>query len=223
MHQVLCPICRQYFDRDTKEYTKISARRYAHAECALRQASENGQEPPEIISPLDYVNCAYCGKQIYKKTDSYKKVNTKYFHKECFEQEEKREKTDQEKLNEYIMKLFKTTYVSPRIQKQIKTYIEQYDVTYSGIQRSLEYWIDIKKHKYDTSFDSIGIVPKIYNDAKNYFYAIWEAKQKNEGKQFSAYKPKVIEIKIPPPERNLPKRNLFSFLDEEEEVNGEIC
>ena len=34
------------------------------------------------------------------------------------------------------------------------------------------------------------------------------------------YQPKVIEVVIERPERKIKKRKLFSFLDEEEEMNG---
>lgn len=118
------------------------------------------------------------------------------------------------------MQLFNKNYVSPKIQSQINNFVEKYDYTYSGIHRSLIYWIEIKKHPYDTSYDSIGIVPKIYENAKNYFRALWLAQEKNSQQPVQSYKPKVVEIKIPPPQRNIPKRNLFSFLDEEEENNG---
>ena len=39
-HMVLCPYCRQKFDRDKEEYALIGARRYAHAACMLREAAK---------------------------------------------------------------------------------------------------------------------------------------------------------------------------------------
>lgn len=114
------------------------------------------------------------------------------------------------------MDLFHTQYVSPRIQKQIKQYVEEYGYTYSGIQATLDYWINVKKRPYDTKYDTIGIVPKIYEQAKNYNYAIYLANVRNMGKDISCYKPKDIPIKILPPKIDAIKPKLFSFLDEEE-------
>ena len=45
-------------------------------------------------------------------------------------------------------------------------------------------------------------------------------KQRNEDKNISLYVPQVQEITIPIPQRKPYKKNLFSFLDEEEGVNG---
>ena len=45
MHLVICPICNQKFDRDVEPYVKVSARRYAHANCVQ-------DENKEVIKPV---------------------------------------------------------------------------------------------------------------------------------------------------------------------------
>lgn len=191
--------------------------RYAHAECALRLAQEKKEKPPEVINPADIVICNYCKKSFNKKkTKGYEKRGEKYFHPECLKKENQREYTDKEKLDMYIMELYQTDYVSPRIKKQINKYVEEYGFTYSGIQYTLDYWINIKKHPYNIKQDTIGIVPYIYEQAKAYKYAVYQAKIKNIGKDISYYKPKDIPITIPPPKTTSKKLKLFSFLDEEE-------
>lgn len=152
-----------------------------------------------------------------KGTKGYQKRGKKYFHPECFEKENQREHTDKEKLDMYIMELYQTDYVSPHIKKQIKDYVEEYGYTYSGIQATLDYWINIKKHPYDTKYDTIGIVPRIYEQAKAYNYAIYLAQVRNINKDINCYKPKDVPITIPPPQKTLKKPKLFAFLDEEEE------
>ena len=57
----------------------------------------------------------------------------------------------------------------------------------------------------------------MYKDAYNYYYAQWEAQQKNKDKRMEDYLPKDEIIVIKPPERKIKKRKLFSFLDEEVE------
>ena len=119
------------------------------------------------------------------------------------------------------MKLFNLDYVTPRIQKQLQKYIENYHYTYSGIHKALTYWFEIKHNPIEAAKESIGIVPYIYQDAYNYYYALWLAQEANKGKQISDFVPQVKVIEISPPERKVKKRKLFTFLDIEEEKEGE--
>ena len=113
--------------------------------------------------------------------------------------------------------MFKTTYVDARIQKQIKQYVEEYNFTYSGIKKALIYFFEIKGNSINKSNGGIGIVPYVYQNAYNYYLALWQAQQKNSDKVLQDYVPNIKEIVIPPPQRNVKKRPLFTFLDEEEE------
>ena len=119
------------------------------------------------------------------------------------------------------MKLFNEDYINARVRKQINQYKEEYNYTYSGMLKALIYFFEIKKNSIEKANGGIGIIPYIYKDAFNYYYAIWEAQQKNEAKLVKMVNPidedNTWEIKIPVPQRNIKKRNLFSFLDEENE------
>lgn len=217
-HMVTCVYCKGRFDRDKIEYAKISDRRYAHAYCALRESAKNpNSKTPEILNPADNVECIYCKKPMHRiKDDCVLVSNGKYAHKNCAELESKRELTDQEKLDQYIMKLFKIEYVNPRIKKQISDYIVQYNFSYSGIMKALIYFFEIKGNPIEKANNGIGIVPHIYKDAYNYYYSLWLARQKNEQKDIELYIPKIKEVVIQRPQRKVKKRNLFDFLDEEE-------
>jgi hypothetical protein len=130
---------------------------------------------------------------------------------------QKLEKEEQDKiaLENYIMKMFNTTYIDPRIRKQIKQYVEDYHYTYSGIHKSLTYFYEIKGNSIDKANGGIGIVPYIYQKAYQYYFSLWEAQQKNKDVVIEEYVPIVKEIIIPPPQRKTKKRKLFTFLDEE--------
>ena len=221
----MCKICGEKFDREKKPYVQVSASRYAHAECALRakEAGTLNLDEIKVIDPTDIVTCIYCKKTFNKQNEEYKLFsNGKYAHKSCAELEEKRELTDQEKLEKYIMDLFQTDYVYARIQRQIKTYVTDYGYTYSGIHKALIYYYEIKNHPFDAgkAQGGIGIVPYVYEQAYAYYYAIWEAQQKQEyivdASSLEAYVPKVIEIKIPVPIRKPKEKRKFAFLEEEE-------
>ena len=120
------------------------------------------------------------------------------------------------------MKLFNEDYVNARIRKQINEFMSKYNYTYSGIQRSLEYFYEVKGNNINKANGGIGIVPFVYQDAYNYYYSLWLAKQRNVNKDLREYyTPKVVEVKIPVPERKIKKRKLFTFLDEEEVIDNE--
>ena len=228
-HSVKCFYCGTSFDRDKEAYVQPSARRYAHAACYLRKKQLDANLPElEITDPTDFVTCIYCRQTFDKSKEPFKVFsNGKYAHQSCFDLEQTRELTDQEKLEKYIMKLFGSDYVYAKVKKQIKDYVTNHGYTYSGIHKALIYYYEVKGNKFDEgkAQGGIGIVPYVYQHAFNYYYAIWEAEQKQEhihdASSLEEYIPKVIEVKIPVPKRQEKKRNLFSFLDEEEKVDGE--
>ena len=223
-HQVICSYCQQKFDRDKEAFVQTGNRRYGHASCYLREKAKNAELPElEISDPSDNVTCIYCKKQFNKSKEPFKVFsNGKYAHQSCFDLEQTRELTDQEKLEKYIMQLFGSDYVYARIKKQIQDYVTNHGYTYSGIQKALVYYYEVKGNKFDEgkAQGGIGIVPYVYQHAYNYYYAIWEAQQKQEHISDAAsvqeYVPRTVEIKIPVPQRKERKRQLFTFLDEEE-------
>lgn len=177
-----------------------------------------------ITDPSDTVTCIYCKQEFNKTKESFKLFsNGKYAHQKCFELEQTRELTDQEKLEKYIMELFDSDYVYAKIKKQIKDYVTNYGYTYSGIHKALIYYYEVKGNKFDEgkAQGGIGIVPYVYQSAFNYYYSIWEAQQKQEhivdAESLAEYIPRVVEVRIPVPKRQERKRVLFSFLDEEQE------
>lgn len=166
------------------------------------------------------VKCYYCGKIFDRDKEPWVKVSERrYAHKNCAISKEEimsQEQKDKEALYSYIMELFGTEYVEPRIQKQISSYIEQYNYSYSGIQKSLKYFYEIKGNPIEKANGGIGIVPYVYKRAFDYYYSLWQAQQKNVTKVVTDYVPVIKEIIIANPQRKVKKRKLFSFLDEED-------
>lgn len=151
-------------------------------------------------------------------------VNSRrYAHVECFEKHQKeksKEELDKEELEKYIKQLFNINKLSVKIQKQIDKFVKENNYSYSGIKRSLIYFYEIKKNSLDKANDGIGIVPYVYQEAYQYYYNLWIAQQKNINKELIDYQPRSITITIKPPQRKIKKRNLFNFLDSEEEENN---
>lgn len=216
-HFVICQYCKEKFDRDKEKYAIISARRYAHVSCMLQEAEKDPKYiKKEIIDPADNVKCIYCKKLLSKQDKNCIVIDeNKYAHKECQDIEDKREKTDKEKLEEYIKKLFQTSYIDPKIRLQIKKYIEEYNFTYSGIQKALYYHYEIKGGDKSKANNAIGIVPYVYKNAYDYFYDLWLAQQRNTNKVVVNYIPKVKEVTILRPQRKVKQKNFFQFLNEE--------
>lgn len=118
---------------------------------------------------------------------------------------------------EYIKKLFNIKTLTPLIKMQLKKYLsEEYKYSYSGILKSLIYFFEIKGNSIDKANGGIGIVPYVYDQAFRYYYSLWEAQQINNDKDIEVYIPKVKVVRIPRPKPKNKKRNLFSFLDEDE-------
>jgi len=201
-HIVICKCCGEKFDRDIEPFVQVSARRYAHAKCAMEKDASL-----TIIDPQNTVICKYCSKPLNIK-EAIKITTGCYAHAECIT-----DLTDSEKLDQYIMTLFEVDYVPPGIKKQINQYVKDYRFTHSGILKSLKYFFEVKKHPINKNSQTIGIVPYIYKQAYDYYYTIWLAKQANESKTIEA--PQVVEIKIQRPNRRKNKSNNFSFLEEE--------
>ena len=168
------------------------------------------------------VKCFYCGKTFDRDKEPFIQVNgRRYAHKDCSmtaEEKMSQEDKDREAMEEYIKSLLNISALGPRINKQIKDFREQYNYTYSGIHKSLKYFYEIKGNDVKKANGGIGIVPYTYNQAHDYYYALWEAQQKNEKKIeiIQEYIPRVKEIVIVRPQRKPKKRELFTFLDEDE-------
>ena len=100
-------------------------------------------------------------------------------------------------------------------------YIKEYQYTYSGMLKALVYFYEVKGNNKNKANGGIGIIPFIYKDAYNYYYNLWMIQQSNKDKNIIDYVPKLKEIKIPIPKKEPRKRSVFTFLDEQEELNAE--
>ena len=149
---------------------------------------------------MDTVTCIYCKQTMDRRNQDICIMvkEGKYAHKACQEAEDKRELTDEEKLAKYIESLYNMDYVPPNIQKQIKTYIKNYNYSYSGMLKALIYGIEItKKFNVDVTRPSIAFLPYIYNDAYNYYYSLWLAQEVNTNINIKA--PEIENITIQSP------------------------
>ena len=172
------------------------------------------------------VKCKVCGNQFDRDKVACLKVSAnRYAHKHCAEKaglkgeevELPHKDPDLTDLENYIMKLFGEDYVNVRIRKQIKDYQDQYGYTYSGMLKTLIYFFEIKGNSVEKANGGIGIIPYVYKDACQYYYALYLAKMANEEKNIEDYKPKPRIIEIFAPVIVPKKIRLFSLGEEDDE------
>lgn len=169
------------------------------------------------------VKCPHCLLTFDRETVPCVHIKNRYLHLSCHEAINSnitQEQQDEKDLDNYIMTLFKTTYVDARVKKQIKSMMLKYGYGYSGILKTLVYWYEVKKNSIEKANGGIGIVPYVFEDAKKYFYAIFVAQEKNKDKDAQSFVRKGRTVTIISPKRTVKKMRLVDLDALEEETNG---
>lgn len=170
---------------------------------------------------MAHVKCPGCALRFDRSKVECIHYKNRYWHIDCYNlmiNKIAADEKDLKELEEYIKKLFKIEYVSARIRKQIKDMKESYNFTYSGIQKSLIYFYEVRQNSLDKANGGIGIVPYVYEDAKKYFYTIYMAQTQNISKNIESFVKKGREIKISPPQRVVKSKKLVDLDKLSEEV-----
>ena len=162
------------------------------------------------------VKCAICQKTFDRdKIQAVKHGASRDSHYECEPTGEKvplvKKDEDLQKLLEYINILFKGQQNQAKVNQSIKKFHSELGYSYSGIQKALYYFYEIKHNSIDKANGGISIVPFVYKDAYNYYYDLFMAQQRNENKK--PFIERVREIIIKPPKVEKPVK-LFD-LDKE--------
>lgn len=225
MALVKCKYCGKQFDREKVAYVQIpygqKSFRYGHASCYIDAVNNKTEKQVYTVwDPKLSTNCFWCHKAIFPNQPDVMpmpQLKDRYVHKECAKEHPK---GDTEELTLYLINLFKLKddYILPRYMKQISQYAKEYNYSYSGMLKALKYWYEVRKNPVDLD-RGVGIIPYVYKNAYDYYYALYLSDLQNQQKDYKDYIPKDVEVTITAPERDIPKRKLFTFLDEEE-LNG---
>lgn len=181
---VKCKVCGKPFDLDVEGGVSIPrSRRYIHINCFKEEDFVNTEF--SVIEPKPK-------KEKKEKKEPAPKAEPKPKAKKV-------EKVDERQpILDYCKEIFGATANYAAIQKQIKEYITKYGYTYSGILKTLQYWYEVKKNDNSKANGSIAIVPYVYNQALEYYYALYLADMAN--KEASITKViKEINIEAPRP------------------------
>ena len=167
------------------------------------------------MNNIHKVKCKYCQQIFDRDKEPFIKVSERrYAHLQCAEQNTKQKTQEQQDLNElekYIKELFSISSITPKIRKQIKEYKEKYKYTYSGMKKTLIWWFEIKGNSVDKANGGIGIIPYIYQQAHDYYYALFLATYVNQDKDLSHYQPQIKAINIKSPQIKVRPRKLFKI------------
>ena len=151
--------------------------------------------------------CAICGKEFDRNAIQAVRHGTRrYSHWTCEPDGElvpmEKKDEDLQKLLEYINTLFKGQQNQAKVNQSIKKFHNEFGYSYSGIQKALYYFYEIKHNSIDKANGGISIVPFVYKEAYNYYYDLFMAQQRNENKK--PFIERVREIIIKPPKVEKP-------------------
>lgn len=170
------------------------------------------------------VKCYYCNHVFDRDAEPFVPIEGKrrYAHKACYDKainEEKENEEAKNKLEDYIKELFNYKVLPEAVNRQIKEYITDKNYTYGGMLNALRYFYEIKNGDKEKAHGRIGIIPYVYEDARIYYLALLETKERNEKIVISDFvlPEKIVHIKNPERAPMIGKRRLFAFLDEEED------
>lgn len=171
------------------------------------------------------VKCPKCGQDF--DTNSVQAVRVgarRYGHATCYPDntdfiplvQKPEEDPDLKKLKDYITKIYGDKANWPLITKQIKNYTKDKKYSLSGILKSLVWFYDVKHNSVEGSNGGIGIVEYCYQDAYNYYLALFIAQEANKNIVLDN---EIKEVTIAPPEMRGTKQKLIDFgewLDDEQ-------
>jgi hypothetical protein len=150
------------------------------------------------------VTCIYCKKIFDRDKNPTKQVSARrYAHLDCWKEHQanmSQEEKDIEAFYDYTKNLFGEDYNYILTKKLAERYVKENNYTYSGMLKTLKWYYEKEGNSLDKSNGSIGIIPYIYKQALNYYYALYQAQLINKEKDISNFTiPKERNISIESP------------------------
>lgn len=164
------------------------------------------------------VKCPYCGQKFNRNEVEFVQEGRRYAHKACAEAHQQamtQEEKDIDDLYQYCKKIFGKSLDYMACKRMADKWHKDENMTYSGMRKTLQYCYEIKKMSMDKANGRIGIIPFMYNEAKEYWRKVDQAQKANADKVLAQVE--TVEVTIPRPQKKERKRELFTFLDEDNE------
>ena len=152
------------------------------------------------------VKCPSC-KQSFPKSTTIEH-GKRYYCQPCYEKKSQpKPRTDWDDLYDTIKRYYGA--VTPVMFKQLKTYREDkaYQFTDTGMRLTLIYYHEILGRPVMDDHRTLGIIPYIYEDAKNYYSEIFRLSEVAAGQIFEERR----QEKVTNPTERKPKVKAFDF------------
>lgn len=171
------------------------------------------------------VKCIICGQPFDRdKVQAVRVGARRYAHQACdpdntdLEPLAIKEDPELTKLKDYIKQIYGDSCNWAMTNKYINKFVNENGYSYSGILKSLVYFFEVKGNSIEKANGSIGIVPYVYQNAYDYYYSLFLAKQQNQDKNVISMTQKTKEITIKPPK--IKKKIKFFNFEEGESIDG---
>ena len=172
-----CLVCGRMIDIEKESYQEYK-NRVVHPDCFRSLTKE--------------INVT-AKKKKAAKTETKTKTKPKIEEvKDCVSEEEFKAKKS---YYDYLKSLLGKDTLPTKVYVLSKNYIEQYNFDWSGMEKALRYFYEIKNNAING--DAVGIIPYCYEDAEQYFLNkedIEKANEKTIKEVNSFYKLKTIKI-----------------------------
>ncbi|SNZ10019.1 hypothetical protein SAMN05421503_1474 [Terribacillus aidingensis] len=146
------------------------------------------------------VKCPYCETKLDQEDAiSHQK---RYYHPNCLEAK-KNESQDYKDLIEYICELHGISRPTGMMVKQIKEFRNDYNYKLKGIELALRYFYETESNPVREG-DGIGIVPYIYDKARDHYVTILNVEESVENAELP--QEKVVSVLSPKPKK-IKRRN----------------
>lgn len=167
-----------------------------------------------------WVKCLYCGEGFDRDKEKFIKIGRRYSHPQCAEAHDanmSQEERDYEELIKYCKILFGEDFNYVMTKKLIEKYKKEYDYSYSGMKKCLQWFYEIKGNSIEKANGSCGIIPYVYKDSYNYYYNLYLTTERN--KDYVKEAVPAREIDIASPRQRVKTKKLW--FDDDEQI-GEI-
>jgi hypothetical protein len=112
------------------------------------------------------VKCPVCESYNYKEEAIYHQK--RYYCEICYKNKTK-EADNYKNLIQYICDIYEIKVPTGFMFTQIKNFKEQYNYTYKGMELTLDYFYNVKTNDTPDINKGLGIIPYIYEEAKQFF------------------------------------------------------
>ena len=160
------------------------------------------------------VKCLLCNKNVYREKIAFVKIGNRYVHEKCALDNPKKikELLNREDFYECVKAVYGPKYDYQTINRQAENFIKNYGYTWYGMTKSLQWFYFVNNGTTEKSNDGVGIIPYVYDRAKEYYKEVDTTQKKNE--KIMLRQP-VIEIKAKSPRAWKQPPRMFDWEDDE--------